>query len=52
MKRLGLGLGLSVFGLGLGPYWTCYKAHSLQVCFAAYNNMFETRKSDYKGLVF
>ena len=36
----GLGLGLAVSGLGHGPYCTCYKAHSLQVCFTAYNNKF------------
>jgi len=42
MKGLGLRLGLADFGLGLGlgPYWTCYKAHSLQACFTAYNNKF------------
>jgi len=36
----GLVLRLAVFGRGLGPYWTCYKAHSLQACFAAYNDKF------------
>ena len=40
MKGLGLAVLRRRFELGIGPYWTCYKAHSLQVCFAAYNNKF------------